>query len=81
MSTFCVVERCKRILFKKIGTDKADDQVEVSLEKIVKDELEDIVSRRKTLDAVRVSSNQYGISDYQYTNDKAPIFNMDNDQW
>lgn len=81
MSTYNVVERCKRILFKKVGTDKVDDQVEVSLEKVVKDELEDIVSKRKTLDAVRITSNQYGISDHNYTNSITPVFDKDNDQW
>lgn len=81
LSIYIVAERVKRVLNIKTGDDKTSKEKEVNLEVQAIEELDKIISERNLLDAVRVTSNSYGISDYNATNDITPTFDATEDQW
>ena len=73
-----VKNRVNAIMRMQTGSDKDEESPE-NLENKARKELRTIIDRKEFYDASRVSTNQYGISDGNYTNSIEPVFNIDDD--
>jgi hypothetical protein len=75
-----VKHRIENIINTKTGAESDQDQPP-NLEKLAKDELREYIDNRTFSDAVRKSTNEYGASDYNYTNDIEAEIDVAAEQW